>query len=175
MLVAIGCVLIFIGVAILIVPLVVKKINRRTMSSEAADVTRVTDVIQKKEEPIDDSEQKELQAESQTAETQQMLNPYVEKNTLCKNELFLIVDDAVYPIGEKISIGRSTKCDVVIADPLVSRYHCKLGKVFGDYVIEDKHSTNGTLLNDKPVPEDEYRKIKSGDKITMGNTTLLIK
>ena len=123
----------------------------------------------------DDSELKDFQIESQTTETQQMIHPYVDENQPSKKELFLVVDDTVIPIGEKIRVGRSVKCDVVIPDPLVSRFHCMLGKVFGEYVIEDRHSTNGTLLNDKPVSEDEFRTIKSGDRIKMGNTTLLIK
>ena len=101
--------------------------------------------------------------------------PSNDKYSAHKEELFLIMDEKVIPIGDVLRLGRSSGCDVVIEDPLVSRYHCKLGKVFGKYVIEDKHSTNGTLLNDKPVPEDEYKKIKSGDRITMGYTTLFIR
>lgn len=214
MLLAIGCVLVVIGITILVVCVVKKRQNDRNkmeefQNSEAfseqsfaeklaaeqsddkgnqAEESAGDDVPQQNEEvqtepkesPVE-LEQQENPQEGQEAEDLSdlikdlQMNPKDYEPSFKKEELYLVVDDKVIPIGDVLKLGRNSNCDVVIEDPLVSRYHCKLGKVFGEYVIEDKHSTNGTLLNDRPVPEDQYKKIKSGDKIQIGYTTVFIK
>lgn len=150
--------------------------------SAGDDVPQQNEEVQTepKESPVE-LEQRENPQEGQEAEDLSdlvkdlQMNPKDYEPSFKKEELYLVVDDKVIPIGDVLKLGRNSNCDVVIEDPLVSRYHCKLGKVFGEYVIEDKHSTNGTLLNDRPVPEDQYKKIKSGDKIQIGYTTVFIK
>ncbi|MEW6185804.1 MAG: cyclic nucleotide-binding domain-containing protein, partial [Thermodesulfobacteriota bacterium] len=76
-----------------------------------------------------------------------------------------------FPLGmEKLRIGRSGYNDLILADGKVSREHAEIYFETGRYVIEDLNSTNGVYLNDGLV-----RKIplKSGDRITIGDTSLL--
>lgn len=68
----------------------------------------------------------------------------------------LVVLDEDGTAREKISvtrtpvvIGRMSTCDVVLADPNVSRRHAELRREGPDWVLEDLGSTNGTLVNDK--------------------------
>jgi pSer/pThr/pTyr-binding forkhead associated (FHA) protein len=48
---------------------------------------------------------------------------------------------------DAITIGRSSTCNVVIADTNVSRVHAQLRLVDGVWSIEDRGSTNGTRVN----------------------------
>jgi len=78
-------------------------------------------------------------------------------------------------ISRMISIGRDEKNSVVIKDdPLVSRRHALIEKEEGTYYLMDKGSTNGTYLNNNPIPKCERVKIKSGDVIMVGKTKLEI-
>ncbi len=78
-------------------------------------------------------------------------------------------------ISRMISIGRDEKSNIVIGDdPLVSRRHALIEKEGDSYYLMDKGSTNGTYLNNNPIPKCERVKIKSGDVITVGKTKLEI-
>jgi hypothetical protein len=48
-------------------------------------------------------------------------------------------------------IGRSTACDFVLSDPLISRQHCQIMLGMGGINLRDLGSTNGTLLNGTKV------------------------
>lgn len=51
-----------------------------------------------------------------------------------------------------LRIGRATDNDVVINDPLVSRYHCQLTQYDdGRVVLRDNNSTNGTFVNGRQI------------------------
>ena len=58
-------------------------------------------------------------------------------------------------------IGRALSCDIRLIDPVVSNRHCTLTFDGTSWVIEDKLSRNGTMVNrvpvTKPVP------LNSGD------------
>ncbi len=78
-------------------------------------------------------------------------------------------------ISRMISIGRDEKNSVVINDdPLVSRRHALIENEDGVYYLMDKGSTNGTYLNNNPIPKCERVEIKSGDVIMVGKTKLEI-
>jgi len=78
-------------------------------------------------------------------------------------------------ISRMISIGRDENSNIVIGDdPLVSRRHALVEKEGDSYYLMDKGSTNGTYLNNNPIPKCERVKIKSGDVITVGKTKLEI-
>ncbi len=81
--------------------------------------------------------------------------------------------DRSIDIKRIITIGRDTKNDIVIKDdPLVSRRHALIEKEGQKYYIMDKGSTNGTYLNNNPIPKCERVKIKYGDVIMVGKTKL---
>ncbi len=68
-----------------------------------------------------------------------------------------------------LSIGRDPQGDVQLTDPKISRLHAKLTKISSNYFIEDCDSTNGTLLNGRPVHKHIFR---PGDNLQIGNYEL---
>ena len=48
----------------------------------------------------------------------------------------------------RISIGRSSACDITIEDTGVSRRHAEIRRVGHRFVVADCGSNNGTLVND---------------------------
>lgn len=65
------------------------------------------------------------------------------------------------------TIGRA-ECDVLIADPDVSRQHAVVHQVDDELAIEDSSSKNGTFVNDQRVRG--ITVLKPGDKLRFGNT-----
>ena len=74
----------------------------------------------------------------------------------------------------KITIGRETDNDIVVDNKLASRHHAIIQKIKDAYFLKDENSTNGTFLNGKKIPEGKYVRLNSGDKITVGNMSLVI-
>jgi pSer/pThr/pTyr-binding forkhead associated (FHA) protein len=66
-------------------------------------------------------------------------------------------------------IGRDDKNGIHLGDPSVSRRHALLSCALDEYFIEDLGSTNGTLLNDRPVTK---HILKSGDLLRIGEYVL---
>lgn len=85
-------------------------------------------------------------------------------------------DGRTVPLADKpVNIGRLPDCAVVVSDPNVSRYHAEVRPVAGaapssDYEVVDLGSTNGTKVNGMPLTGS--RVLVSGDKITLGATTI---
>lgn len=71
----------------------------------------------------------------------------------------------------EISIGREVGSDVFVNDEEVSRRHARLKSQFGDYVLEDLGSTNGTFVNGQRATG--QRILKPGDTITLGENVSL--
>jgi hypothetical protein len=67
-------------------------------------------------------------------------------------------------------LGRVAGCDLVIDDGKASRKHARFHVEGGVVEIEDLQSSNGTLLNDKPVTR---RMLRGGDRIQIGKTLLV--
>ena len=53
--------------------------------------------------------------------------------------------------ADKIVLGRSAECHVVLNVPAVSREHAIIRRIQGRYYIEDLKSRNGTFVNDQEV------------------------
>jgi pSer/pThr/pTyr-binding forkhead associated (FHA) protein len=82
----------------------------------------------------------------------------------------------VLPTGERftlaehpISIGRRPECNIVLADPNVSRNHAEIRPQGDGFVLTDLGSTNGSKVNGVRV---EQRMLADGDELTFGNTRL---
>lgn len=71
---------------------------------------------------------------------------------------------------ERLKIGRVSYNDLVVNDGLVSRNHAAVYFDQGHYVIEDLNSTNGVLVDGRQV---QKVVLKSGNRITLGDTVLL--
>src|SRR3712207_2261694 len=67
------------------------------------------------------------------------------------------------------TVGPSQECDIVVADPNVSRKHARLSRADNGSVVEDRGSANGTLLDGAPI---DRERIESGDELTFGQTTV---
>lgn len=72
---------------------------------------------------------------------------------------------------EDLSIGSGQGVDLVLADAAVSRHHCVLRIVDHGLEVRDLDSTNGTSFGDLEIARGV---IRSGARIRVGNTTLLV-
>jgi hypothetical protein len=64
-------------------------------------------------------------------------------------------------------IGRSRRCDFVVADPSVSRRHALLLRGRDGWTLYDLGSTNGTRVNGWRV---ERAVLRTGDEVELGGT-----
>jgi hypothetical protein len=71
--------------------------------------------------------------------------------------------------GERVLVGRSRECDVVVSDPNVSRRHIELRRGERGWTAVDLGSTNGMKVNGRRVGHAE---LNPGDRITVGVTDL---
>jgi hypothetical protein len=91
---------------------------------------------------------------------------------LVQDALTLVVDGRRHRISKRITtIGRSRDCDVVVADPNVSRTHAELRHVGLDYFLVDLNSTNGIEVNGQQV---KRHALADGDRVLLGTTELRV-
>ena len=69
----------------------------------------------------------------------------------------------------RMTIGRSSACQVVLADDTVSRRHAELRAHDGCWLLRDLGSLNGTWINGRRVIEAEVR---PGDLVQLGGCEL---
>ncbi|MDU2373611.1 Uncharacterized conserved protein, contains FHA domain [Peptoniphilus harei] len=73
-----------------------------------------------------------------------------------------------YVIDGDISLGRSSKNDVVIKDKFVSKNHLLIRVKNQRYYLEDLGSANGTFLNGVKIDPNELIELQNNDKIGVG-------
>jgi DNA-binding NtrC family response regulator len=77
------------------------------------------------------------------------------------------------PSGE-LRVGRSDRCDIVVADPQLSREHASV-RVEGErYQVVDLGSSNGTRLGNRELSPHDPAEFEPGDLITLGTTVILL-
>ena len=92
------------------------------------------------------------------------------------SQLALLVDGVVTHLftldKAKVTIGRSSQCDIYIDDVSVSTNHAHILVAPSEFLdghydllIEDLQSRNGTLVNDQPIHRCQ---LKPDDVITIG-------
>jgi hypothetical protein len=74
-------------------------------------------------------------------------------------------------VGDKVVVGRSDRCDVVVDDSTVSRAHAVLEQVGPEWSIQDVGAANGTVVNGARVFAPLV--LRSGDEITLGLARLV--
>jgi len=74
-----------------------------------------------------------------------------------------------FPKKGEMLVGRYIDSDICLPDRHVSRVHCKIKRVDGDYLIEDKTSRNGTFVNEEPVRNPSGEKLEAGDILRIVN------
>jgi signal transduction histidine kinase len=69
-----------------------------------------------------------------------------------------------------VYLGRNINKAIQLDDPLASRDHACISQNGRRFFLEDLHSRNGTILGSIRIPPASRHELKSGDKITIGNT-----
>jgi phosphoserine phosphatase RsbU/P len=72
--------------------------------------------------------------------------------------------------GTRAVLGRHPECEVVLNVGAVSRQHAQISLVDGQYVIEDLHSRNGTLVNGEMVQTPLA--LRDGDEVKICDVAL---
>jgi pSer/pThr/pTyr-binding forkhead associated (FHA) protein len=72
--------------------------------------------------------------------------------------------------GERMTIGRSRECELVVDDPNVSRRHAEVRRAGDSYVLVDLDSTNGVEVNGKRVKRLD---LSDGSRFTIGSTEIV--
>lgn len=80
----------------------------------------------------------------------------------------------IYPLGRlRITIGRSARNDLCLADPFASRVHAEVRREGDQYILQDLGSANGTYYNgsraEAAIP------LTSGGRIQIGETEIVFK
>ena len=66
-----------------------------------------------------------------------------------------------------VTVGRTDKDDICIKDATISNGHCDFTRNGDNYVLNDRDSTNGTRINNVPVPEGG-QELKNSDILQFG-------
>jgi phosphoserine phosphatase RsbU/P len=74
--------------------------------------------------------------------------------------------------AESVVMGRSSKADLVIPDPYMSRLQARLFRDGGRWLVEDLGGRNPTLLNGQPVTQP--MRIAPGDVLTVSETRIRV-
>jgi pSer/pThr/pTyr-binding forkhead associated (FHA) protein len=72
-----------------------------------------------------------------------------------------------------ITIGRAPNNDLVLADRRVSKFHAYVRRLGDAWTISDANSTNGTRVDDVPVPPERSVQLRSGARILLGGAVSL--
>lgn len=76
------------------------------------------------------------------------------------------------PLGtQPLTIGRHADNKLVIGDVMASRFHCVVERSAGGWVVRDLKSSNGTLMNGKPITAAPLR---LGQSFLIGNTQIAL-
>ena len=102
------------------------------------------------------------------------LSPLLKRKppSLGKARLINTVNGDEYPlVRRETSIGRHKNCDIILNYPTVSRTHAVIVCSKNGWYITEIRSASEVLVNGNPVEKKAF--LKTGDKITMGNITLI--
>ncbi len=73
--------------------------------------------------------------------------------------------------GDRLSIGRLSYNDVVLANAQISRQHAEIRNINGEWWIADLHSTNGLHINSRRVQE---HRLSPGDRLDLAPGIALV-
>lgn len=72
-------------------------------------------------------------------------------------------------------LGRSSQCDVSLADESVSRRHASIGCISGSWLITDLGSRHGTHVNSASLSANQAAPLKTGDLVGIGPWTFRVR
>src|SRR5258708_10674565 len=73
---------------------------------------------------------------------------------------------------ETITLGRADDCTIPIRDRFLSRHHAEIVWVDENWLIRDRGSVNGTLLNGERISQP--MQLRPGDRIALGDTQVVV-
>jgi ABC-type multidrug transport system ATPase subunit len=114
------------------------------------------------------------------AATQMNLNSYEPETVVVMDSGFLHSQTEVSAAPTNLSlsglstikIGRDPRNDLVIGHPTVSRFHAKVERSQGSFVLSDLESNNGTYVNGKRITAPTV--LRTGDTIRIGCDRLVL-
>jgi len=74
------------------------------------------------------------------------------------------------PLGDGITIGRASDCQLILDDDYVSTHHTRISRGADGYVVEDIGSTNGTFVNNERIVAPVA--LNPGDTLRIGRTIM---
>jgi pSer/pThr/pTyr-binding forkhead associated (FHA) protein len=80
----------------------------------------------------------------------------------------------VVEVGDGVVLGRAERAGLVLADATVSSEHARVQRGGQGWLVADLGSTNGTRLNDTPLPQHGETPLASGDVLSLGNVKLRV-
>ena len=92
-----------------------------------------------------------------TIVTSSPVGQHLEKIADTDQVSYLMFNKKKINLVAKMTIGRSTDCDIVIDNKLVSRRHSVIQKIRDVFFLKDEGSTNGTFLNGHRIPSDKFK------------------
>lgn len=76
-------------------------------------------------------------------------------------------------LGSTFSLGRDSDNNLRLSDQRVSRRHARITRHGERFLVEDLHSTNGTLLRNELLSPGIPTELGEGDEIRIGSTHLI--
>lgn len=77
-----------------------------------------------------------------------------------------VIDGMILMEQDTIVVGRDQQSDIHLPDNSVSRRHVEFRRIGDGYELSDLNSTNGTLVNNKPI---SCHLLESGDRVKIGS------
>jgi sigma-B regulation protein RsbU (phosphoserine phosphatase) len=74
---------------------------------------------------------------------------------------------------ERLVIGRSRECDLILPDVLLSRHHAEIGRTAAGWVVRDLGSRNGTRLNGERIAGE--RPLGDGDVVVVAGWQIIFR
>ena len=75
-------------------------------------------------------------------------------------------------VNGPVVVGRAPGADIVIPGSFVSGRHARFSRLAENLLVEDLGSTNGTLVNNKPISS--AVQLEDGDIVAIGDVTLRV-
>jgi Protein of unknown function (DUF3662)/Inner membrane component of T3SS, cytoplasmic domain len=119
-------------------------------------------------EVLQDEEHGQTMIYSTSARTRETLEP-VHARRAARALLAVAGRRLIVPPGGA-TIGRSRACDVVLEDAGASRRHAEIRPHDEGWTLQDLGSTNGVLVNGRPVAP--LQPLRPGDRIEIGSTEI---
>jgi pilus assembly protein CpaF len=77
--------------------------------------------------------------------------------------------------ADLFTIGRCPPAQIILSRPTVSSRHARIVRKAGQYAVEDLGAVNKTRVNDIAIRAKEPRLLKDGDRIQIGDFTLVFR